>query len=144
LSGSIADRKKDQRVEVRATFDVRKTVGDKVFGWASVNEDEGALVWDHEDDGILSQDLEPATYDFVKNARVATDSHDPETLGAAVLIESMFFSKDKQTALGIDLGRVGWWVGFQISDPELVAKVASGERLMFSIGGKARREDVAA
>jgi len=33
----------------------------------------------------------------------------------------------------------GWWVGFKVQDPEVWAKVKTGERTGFSIHGHGRR-----
>ena len=52
----------------------------------------------------------------------------------------MVFTRQKQEALGIDLGKVGWFVGFKVDDADVWAKIKSGERPMFSIAGKAKRE----
>lgn len=124
-------------------FDVRKVDGERglVFGWASVAERDGMLVVDHEGDTIFPEDLEAATYEFVKSARVASDSHRPESIGAGTLVECMCFTKEKQAALGIQLDRVGTWVGFELHDPELRRATREGDRLMFSIGGSGYREE---
>lgn len=111
-----------------------------VFGWASIAEEHGALVVDHEGDVIQPAELEKGAYRFVRDARVASDSHDPETIGVGVLVESMFFGKEKQEILGIDVP-VGWWVGFEVQDEELRAQIREGQTSsphglsMFSIGG---------
>lgn len=134
----------DERFSGR--FEVRKVDDEQglVFGWASVAEEGGSLLFDHEDDGILPADLEKGAYGFVREARLATDGHDPATLGAGVLVESMFFSKEKQEILKIDVP-VGWWVGFYVEDPELRKSLREGEgHRMFSIGGTGTRTEVAA
>ena len=53
------------------------------------------------------------------------------------MVESMFFSRDLQKALGIDLGKVGWMIGYKPNDPALLAAAKRGDFPMFSIGGKA-------
>jgi hypothetical protein len=52
----------------------------------------------------------------------------------------MVFTKDKQAALGIDLGLVGWWVGFKVNDEGTRAAIKRGDLPEFSIGGSGRRE----
>ena len=37
---------------------------------------------------------------------------------------------------------VGWWIGFQVTDPEVWAKVKDGTYSMFSIEGTAQRVEV--
>ena len=49
-------------------------------------------------------------------------------------------SKEKQDALGIDLGFVGWWGGFEVHDDAMWAKIKTGEYESFSIGGAGRYE----
>ncbi len=106
-----------------------------VFGWAYVSETNGDAVVDYQGDTISESELEKAFYDFVINARNAGEMH--RNL-AGVLVECCVFTKEKQAALGIDLGMVGAWVGFKLN-PEVFAKVKSGEYKMLSIGGKAKR-----
>ena len=65
-------------------------------------------------------------------------------LGVGRLIESMVFTKEKQEALGINLGKVGWFVGFQIDDVDVWKKIETGEYVDFSIGGTGQREQIAA
>jgi hypothetical protein len=130
----------------RTNFAVKKYDEEQsnVFGWASVSQDSvgSALIFDHEGDGITPAELEKGAYGFVLEARQATDSHDPATLGVGDLIESMFFSVEKQQALGIDVP-VGWWVGFHVRDEEMRKMIRdTGERAMFSIGGHAMRTEV--
>lgn len=124
--------------------DIQKIDEDKrqVFGWFSVIEEMGKDVEDREGDIIKVEELEKAAYDFVVNARKAGEMHKVVQVGQ--LIESMVFTKDKQEALGIDLGKVGWWGGFQITDSEVWSKVKDGTYTAFSIGGSGRRTDAAA
>ena len=74
-------------------------------------------------------------YDFVLNSRRGDEMHDFKT--KAHCIESVVFTKEKQDAIGIDLGFEGAWVGFYVSDDELWAKVKDGTYPMFSIAGTA-------
>lgn len=106
-----------------------------VFGFFSVVEKAGEKVIDYEGDYIDPVALEKAAYDYVINSRQGDDRHDEKP--QAILVESMFFSKEKQELLGIDLELVGWFGGFKILNKELWEKVKRGERAMFSIGGMA-------
>ncbi len=125
------------------TAKIEKIDEDKrqVFGWFSVIEENGTEVQDREGDIIQVEELEKAAYNFVVNARKAGEMHKVVEVGQ--LIESMVFSKDKQEALGIDLGKVGWWGGFQITDNEVWSKIKDGTYSAFSIGGSGRRTDAA-
>jgi hypothetical protein len=126
LAGEIVCKNEDQRL---------------VFGWASVIEENGQPVVDKQNDIITAEELEKGAYDFALHARIGGEMHRKE---AGRLVESMVFTLEKQQALGIDLGKVGWWVGFQVSSDDAWQKVKSGELKAFSIGGKAGREDIAA
>lgn len=119
---------------------VEKTDDDKrqVFGFFSVVEANGIPVIDSQGDVMLSEDLEKSVYKYVKVSRMGDDRHDGRC--KATLIESMYFSKEKQQALGIDLGFVGWWGGFEVTDDVMWAKIKAGEYESFSIGGAGRYE----
>jgi hypothetical protein len=125
-----------------APFDVVKLDAEakQVFGWASVVERNGELVIDKQNDIIEPAELEAAAYDFVLNSRSQGDMHDRANVGR--MIESMVFTREKQDVLGIDLGKVGWFVGFQVDDSELWEAHKSGRRPEFSIGGRGVREDI--
>lgn len=108
-----------------------------IFGWASVSEEGGRLLVDKQGDSILPEDLEKAAYDFVLHARQHGEMH--KIIGTGKLVESMMFTTEKQAALGINVGKVGWWVGFRVSDPDTWAAHKRGELPEFSIGGSGRR-----
>jgi hypothetical protein len=110
-----------------------------IFGWASIVEEDGKAIVDSEGDIISESELEKAFYDFVLNSRNAGEMHMRKDAGS--LVECLVFTKEKQAALGIDLGFVGAWVGFKV-DEESFAKVKDGTYKMFSIGGKGVRTDV--
>ena len=110
----------------------------RVFGFFSVSEENDKEVIDYHGDVIASDDLEEAAYIYVMYSGMGDERHDERA--KAMLIESMFFSKEKQMALGIDLGKVCWWGGFYILDDDLWQKVKSGQYPMFSIGGRSQIE----
>lgn len=110
----------------------------QVFGFFSVVETDGIPVIDSQGDVIVAADIEKAIYRYVKFSGMGDDRHD--TRCKAKLIESMWFSKEKQDALGIDLGFVGWWGGFEVHDDAMWAKIKTGEYESFSIGGAGRYE----
>jgi hypothetical protein len=118
-------------------LEIKKVDADQqlIFGWASVVEKDGKLIIDKQGDVIPVEELENAAYEFTLNSRNHGDMH--RRTGMGKLVESMVFTKDKQSALGIDLKQVGWWVGFKVSDAELWAAHKRGERPEFSIGGAA-------
>lgn len=119
---------------------IQKTDDDlrQVFGFFSVVETDGVPVIDSQGDVIVATDMEKAIYRYVKFSGMGDDRHDGRC--KAKLIESMWFSKEKQQALGIDLGYVGWWGGFEVHDDVMWAKIKTGEYQSFSIGGAGRYE----
>jgi len=130
---------------VKGRVDIKKADSEKMqaFGWASVSlVENGEQIEDWQEDMIDPEDLEEAAYQFVIFYRDGGEMH--ERGGVATLIESIVFTEEKQAALGIPAGTlpVGWWIGFQITDPEVWEKVKSGEYPMFSIEGEAERVEV--
>ncbi|MGH7089367.1 MAG: XkdF-like putative serine protease domain-containing protein, partial [Stellaceae bacterium] len=119
-----------------------------VWGWASVIEKNGETITDHQDDQISEGELLKAAHDFMTNARTGGVMHlyrkdAPHTpLKGGDVVESVVFTHDMQKALGIDLGKVGWLIGYHITDPAVRKAVASGQLKSFSIGGKGVREAV--
>lgn len=129
---------------LKGTFRIKKSDSEKMqaFGWASVAVTvDGEQVDDWQDDMIDPEDLENAAYQFVQFFRDGGEMH--ARYGVGRLIESMVFTPEKLAALGIPEGTVpiGWWVGFQVTDPDVWEKVKSGEYQMFSIEGTAVRVD---
>lgn len=122
-------------------FKIAKADADQhlIFGWASVVEKGGQLIIDKQGDYILPADLEDAAYDFVLHSR--DHGHMHVAKGTGRLVESMVFTTEKQAALGINLGKVGWWCGFKVDDPEVWAAHKRGELPEFSIGGTGKREE---
>lgn len=130
---------------VKGRFKIAKSIEDKriAFGWASIVKDEaGNDLVDLSDDIIEPDTLENAAYEFVKLYREGGEMH--ERGGCATLVESMVFTPEKMSAMGIPDGTLptGWWIGFHVTDDEVWSKVKSGEYPMFSIEGEAVREPV--
>lgn len=122
-----------------SSFQLKKVDEDErlVFGWFSVVEKDGEPLVDREGDIITPREIEKAAYNFVLKARVAGEVHMRKGVGD--LVESIVFTKEKQEALGIDLGMVGWWGGFKVTDDDVWAAVKKGDYPMFSIGGRGKR-----
>lgn len=128
---------------VKGRFKIAKSIEDKriAFGWASIAKDEaGNDLVDLSDDIIEPDTLENAAYEFVKLYREGGEMH--ERGGCATLVESIVFTPEKMSAMGIPEGTLptGWWIGFHVTDDEVWSKVKSGEYPMFSIEGEAVRE----
>ena len=128
ISGKIQKADDDQRL---------------VFGWASVAADrDGVPVVDSQGDIISISELERGAYNFVEFYREGGEMH--ERTGVARLVESMVFTPEKFAAMGISAGTLpyGWWLGFRVLDEDVWQKVKSGRYSMFSIGGRAVREEI--
>src|SRR6185503_5594847 len=121
--------------KISITTPISKIDNDKMqaFGWASTIEKDGQIVTDLQKHQMSEDELEKAAYRFVKNVRKAGNMH--QKVGVGDLIESIVFTKAKQEALGIDLGRVGWWVGWQVTDHGTWDQVKKGILKEFSIHG---------
>lgn len=111
-----------------------------VYGWASIVEENGNPVTDHQGDIINPAELAKAAHEYMIQSRMAKVMHTGSKRGE--LVESLVLTKDVQKALGIDLGKVGWFVGFKINDDETWNRVKKGELKMFSIGGRGKREQI--
>lgn len=143
LTGRARERPKGETM-VKSRFQVTKANEDKMlaFGWANVSIDKtGNQVEDWQGDMIDPEDLEEAAYQFVKLYREGGEMH--ERGGVATMIESVVFTEEKMQAMGITPGTlpVGWWIGFQVTDPDVWEKVKDGTYSMFSIEGTAERVD---
>ena len=130
---------------VKGRFKVEKVNDDEMlaFGWASVAfRSDGEQVEDWQGDLIDEEDLEAAAYDFVQFSREGGEMH--ERGGAAVIVESVVFTKEKQRMLGLPEGAlpVGWWIGFRVTDPDVWDKVKDGTYADFSIEGTGERVEV--
>ena len=111
-----------------------------IFGWASVVTKDGKYIIDKQGDIIPVTELEKAAYEYVLYSRDQGDMHDEYNVGK--LVESFVFTKEKQQALGIDLGMEGWWVGYYVNSDKLWSAIKRGDRPEFSIGGGAIPIDV--
>lgn len=131
--------------KVGGIFRITKSDDDRMlaFGWANVSvRTDGELIEDWQDDIVEPEELENAAYKFVEFYREGGEMH--ERGGAAVLVESVVFTEEKQRVIGIPEGTlpVGWWIGFKVTDPDVWEKVKDGTYSMFSIEGEAERIEV--
>jgi len=110
------------------------------YGWAYLSEEGNMEVVDHSGDVWSVEELEKSAHDFVIDCRVGKAMHSGDQ--KAVLVESIVFTVEKQQALGINLNKVGWFVGFRIQDDEVLKQIENGELAMFSIGGNGTREAI--
>ena len=136
--------KKFSDLILKGRFKIAKSDDEKMlaFGWASVSmRVDGELIEDWQGDIIEPGDLEDAAYEYVRLYGDGGEMH--ERGGVAELIESVVFTEEKMSAMGIPPGTlpVGWWIGFKVLDRDVWEKVKDGTYLMFSIEGEAEREE---
>lgn len=115
---SIAKADEDQRI---------------VYGVASV-----ADLVDSDGDIIRPDELEKAAHAYLLRGGTAGEMHERTGIGRPVA--SLVTTSEIQKKLGGDgSAPVSWIIGFKIDDPEVWAKVKSGELSELSIGGRAVR-----
>lgn len=122
------------------SFPFTKADDDKqiIYGWASVIKQDGKMVVDLQGDMIDEPELVKAAHEYITNARVAKMMHNGSQIGEVV--ESIVFTDDLQKALGIDLGKSGWFIGMKINDANIWKnQVKTGKMLAFSVGGSGQR-----
>ena len=107
------------------------------WGWFSVVTEKGKPVVDFHGDIIQEKDLLQAAHNYMLESRAGKVMHNGRRV--ADVVESIVFTKELQDALGIDLGRVGWFGAMKYKDPDAWKKVKSGELSEFSIGGFSTR-----
>lgn len=109
-------------------------------GWASVIEVAGEPVVDSQGDVITEDTLVKMARRFVSETRKAKAMHKGGQVGE--IVESLVMTKAVQNAMGINLGKVGWWIAVKVNSDKIWQKVKSGELRAFSIGGRGRRTEV--
>lgn len=114
--------------------------GKTVWAWASVIEENGVPVVDHQGDVISEAELEKAFDRYMSESRDVGLMHD--TMGHGRVTQGLVFTKELQEALGINLGKCGAIVKISVDDPEVQKRVASGELRELSIGGTGKRKPV--
>lgn len=144
-AGWKKDEETGKWVKVGKEFGIAKVDEFKqlVFGWASVAiRKDGEVVIDSQQDVIEPEELEMAAYAFNLQFRKTGEMHQGEAKGE--LVESFVVTPEKLEKMGLpkDALPVGWWVGFHIPDEEVFKKVVTGKYSMFSIQGRAVREEV--
>jgi hypothetical protein len=137
--------KRSEPVEVTWSGEFAKADAEKqqIFGWASVVEVGGEPVLDLQGDVISPEEMEKAGYSYVMKSRKGGDMHLRDNwapIQKSEMIESFIVTDDKREAMGLpDSVPTGWWVGFQVQDPQVWSDIKAGKRTGFSIHGTGRR-----
>lgn len=126
------------------TADIKKVSADDqrlVFGWASIVEDEaGNLIVDSQGDTITPDELEKAAHNFMSDSRAAGFMHNGKVIGK--IVQSLVVTKATEEALGVSFGKCGWFIVMKVEDPDVWARVKTGELSAFSIGGRGVRKEI--
>lgn len=120
-----------------AKVDVERRI---VYGWASVIEEGGNPVVDSQGDVISEATLVDSAQRFMQEVRTGKAMHSGPRV--ADVVESMVFTKELQSALGIDLGRIGWMIAMKVNDAAVWKRVKDGDLGAFSIAGYGKRVEV--
>lgn len=147
-----------ESIELRGEYRVAKAVAtdQNVFGWFSVAALNDEDVVDVDGDIIPVEELEMASWDFVKSARMSGEEHDGGEKDGH-LIASIVFTDDMLDALSVDpdTGEInqafrkslydnmprGWFGGFHIPSEEAFER-AKEDKTEFSIEGYAEAVEV--
>lgn len=108
-----------------------------VWGWASVATVDGQIVTDRQGDQLPIEELRDMAYDFVGKRVIGLMHERDDDIGE--VRDTVVFDKALQDALGIDLGREGWFIGAYVKDAETWDRVKKGELRAFSIEGTGER-----
>lgn len=111
-----------------------------VYGWAWVSTVGGQEITDRQGDVVDMGEVTDTAHDFI-GKRLLGVMHE-NTVDIGEIRESLVFDAKLQQALGIDLGKEGWFVGAYVKDNATWARVQKGELRAFSIGGTGIREPI--
>jgi len=111
-----------------------------VYGWASVISQNGVSVVDTQGDVIDATTLHKAANEFMEAVRVGKVMHIGDK--KAEILHSLVLTADLAKALGLQAEQEGWIIGMKVHDEEAWQLVKSGVLKAFSIGGRARREEI--
>ena len=119
---------------------IRTRKGNKIFGWASVISKNGEPIKDFDGHTISAEELEAASFDYLKKYRKLKDSHEESnTAERGNLILLMPLTKEIKESSGISIKDdiEGLYVGYEVTDEKLLKEIKSGKKTEFSIGGRA-------
>ncbi len=110
-----------------------------VFGWAIVCKQDGEDYFDVQGDHIPEDAMLRASADFMENSRVSKTMHEGKQTGSVIF--AMPMTADVAKSFGVETKTTGLMIAMKPSDPEILAKFASGEYSGFSIGGQRVKDE---
>lgn len=111
-----------------------------VYGYASVVTKGGKPVVDRQGDVISPSTMEKAATEFMLGARNGLTMHKGEP--TTTIVHSMPFTKEIQTAFGIESDMEGWLIAVKVHDDDTWKRMKEGEFTGFSIGGRATKVEI--
>ena len=143
LEATLTMSKAERSTSVTKTTDILKVDSERriVWGWASVSTMKGETVTDLQGDRITPREMEKMADRFMRSARAAKAMHYGDDVGE--VIHSFPLTKELAEAFGIQTDREGWLTGTYVKSDEQWARVLRGEFKGLSIGGRAKRKEIA-
>lgn len=140
--------KSEQDEPFAITTEVTKVDEDQglVYGWFYLCKEDGQVVVDHSDEVLDEYELEKGFVNFMLDSRAGGEMHVRKSAGeehsVATFVGGMVFTDETVAALGIgeEFTKRGGFGIVKVHDPDVLAKVKSGEYSMFSIGGSGKRK----
>lgn len=121
-----------------------KAVGNTIFGWAFVSTVKGEPYFDTGDgvhsDHIPTDSIVPVSKSFMQESRRGLAMHTGDQV--AEVIYSYPMTDDIMRGNEITSEKQGLMIGWDTDDEDLIAKVARGEMIGFSIGGLVTEWDI--
>lgn len=114
-----------------------KVSGDTAYGWAFVSTINGVPYFDTGDgtfsDHIPEESIDVVASNFMEKSRAGLDMHEGDRVADVVFAYPM----TDAIAKGVEVtsAKTGLLIGWKPYDKDILSKVASGERIGFSIGG---------
>lgn len=121
------------RIEKLAEFS--KVKDGIAYGWAIVSTIKGEPYVDLHGDWIPPETIAPVAAEFMSKSRVGKDMHEGDPIADVVFCLPVDGDVEKGIGLRDEQERTGLVIGWKPSDPAILAKIANGERVGFSIGG---------
>lgn len=116
----------------------------RLWGWAAMSRDDlGEPVVDSDGDYIPIEELEKAAQRaFVERSGAGAIGTQHQVYRQADLVESFVLTREKRQAFGLGDGPLGWMVGLQSRNADVIKAVRSGQLMELSIRGRGQRQAV--
>ena len=142
LEGKIL-KADDEMTQFEAVGEVTKVDNEQrvVYGYASVVSKNGEVVVDRQGDVITAETMEKAATQFMLGARNGLTMHSGEP--TTTIVHSMPLTKQIMDSFGIQCDKEGWLIAVKVHDDATWDRMKKGEFTGFSIGGRAKKVQIA-